>query len=73
MSRSVRKTPIRGFCANSEKGDKQKSNKCLRRKCKQLLKDEDSVLPIRKEVSDIWAMAKDGKTKIDKNSKWMRK
>jgi hypothetical protein len=68
MSRSYRKTPIRGITtAASEKQDKQFANRRLRRVVKQVLKDEPEaqVLPLQREVSDVWAMDKDGKRWFD--------
>jgi hypothetical protein len=64
MSRSHRKTPIMGITtAASEKRDKQFANRRLRRAVNQVLKDEPEapVLPLKREVSDVWAMDKDGK------------
>jgi hypothetical protein len=78
MSRSYRKTPIRGVTtAESEKLDKQLANRRLRRVVKQVLKDEPDaqVLPHKREVSDVWAMDKDGKCWFDvgRSTKLMRK
>jgi hypothetical protein len=64
MSRSYRKTPITGITtATSEKHDKQLANRRLRRVAKQVLKDEPEaqVFPLKREVSDVWTMNKDGK------------
>lgn len=72
MSRSKRKSPYMGLCADSEKWDKRKNNRRLRKKCKEALKN-DKELPNMKEISDIWTMNKDGKFKLDKNDKLMRK
>jgi hypothetical protein len=78
MSRSYRQTPIRGLTtAASEKRDKQLANQRLRRVMKQVLKDEPEaqVLPLKREVSNVWTMDKDGKRWFDasKSAEWMRK
>jgi hypothetical protein len=68
MSRSCRKTPIVGITtAASEKRDKQLANRRLRRVVKRVLRDEPEaqVLPLKREVSDVWAMDKDGKRWFD--------
>jgi hypothetical protein len=68
MSRSYRKTPIAGIAAAaSEKRDKQFAKRRLRRVVRQQLKDEpeEPVLPLKREVSDVWAMEKDGKRWFD--------
>ncbi len=68
MSRSYRQTPIMGITtAASEKWDKQLANRRLRRVVKQVLKGEPDaqVLPLQREVSDVWTMDKDGKHWFD--------
>lgn len=68
MSRSYRKTPIAGIStAVSEKRDKQLVNRRLRRGVKQELRGEPEaqVLPLKREVSDVWTMDKDGKRWFD--------
>jgi hypothetical protein len=68
MSRSCRKTPIVGITtAASEKRDKQLANRRLRRVVKRVLRDEPEaqVLPLKREVSDVWGMDKDGKRWFD--------
>ncbi|CAN5889496.1 hypothetical protein BH18ACI4_BH18ACI4_01560 [soil metagenome] len=78
MSRSKKKTPIRGISsACSEKQDKRNYNRRFRRLCKQLLDlnlDADP-LPHLRECSNPWDMDKDGKRWFDAalNSKRMRK
>lgn len=69
MSRSRKKHPICGVAAASDKQDKRLANRRLRRKTKcltqpQILSDE-YILPVMREVSDVWAMAKDGKWRVD--------
>jgi hypothetical protein len=76
MSRSRRQHPIIGISiAKSEKYDKQKSNRILRARVRTALtKNEDPVLPVLREVSDVWSFAKDGKQYlVDGSAKWLRK
>lgn len=79
MSRSRRKTPIRGITNSvSEKQDKRLANRRLRRRVKEGLSApllETTVLPDVREVSNPWAMDKDGKQYVDpeKHPKEMRK
>ncbi len=68
MSRSERKTPITGITtATSGKQDKRIANRQLRRRVKQLLdvNPATEVLPLEREVSDVWLMDKDGKIRFD--------
>ena len=64
MARSRKKTPIIGIStATSEKSDKVAAHRRERRKVHVGLKtkaDQDA-LPHRREVSDVWGYAKDGK------------
>lgn len=82
MSRSHRKTSIAGIaCAKSEKRDKQMCNRKLRAKARRMLSLCDyhgecgCVMPVQREVVNIYTMAKDGKCWFDKNKypKMMRK
>jgi hypothetical protein len=78
MSRSRRKTNICGITmAATEKADKQKANRVERHKVKSVMavNREIDVLPTKREMSDVWSMAKDGKIYFDasKNPKLMRK
>lgn len=64
MARSRRKRPICGITtSDTEKEDKRIANRKLRRKVKQRLatEAEPETLPHVREVSDPWAMDKDGK------------
>ena len=65
MSRSHRQTPIAGVTsAASEKADKQAAHRRERRKVRTALRpaaEPPEVLPAAREVSNPWAMAKDGK------------
>jgi hypothetical protein len=77
MSRSRRKTPVAGLTtAESEKQDKRRANRRLRRRVRAILPAEpDAVLPDLREVSCVWAFDKDGKRRFDLRSHpdWMRK
>ena len=78
MSRSQRKNPMRGITtAKTEKPDKQLASRSERRHVKTALgKNPDSeTLPARRELSDVWLMAKDGKRYFDpaKFGKLLRK
>jgi hypothetical protein len=76
MSRSYRHTPIMGMtCKESEKKDKRHARRRLRRLLKTSPVSEDTVLPLLREVSNVWAFAKDGRQYLGKNPdpRWMRK
>ena len=67
MARSRRHTPIASITtAASEKQDKQRANRIHRSVARTIVKrdtDPDAtVLPIMREVSDEWSMAKDGRS-----------
>jgi hypothetical protein len=62
VARSRKKAPITGITsAKSEKTDKQLAHRKERRKVRQVVESEPEVLPHTREVSNPWAMAKDGK------------
>jgi hypothetical protein len=64
MTRSRKKTPISGItAARSEKQDKRLANRRVRRAVKQVLATsvDVHVLPHRRELTNPWTMAKDGK------------
>lgn len=68
MSRSKRKNPIMGHTTcRSEKQDKKLWHKCWRSKQRMALRsphllDLEAISPIlEREISDVWAMGKDGK------------
>jgi hypothetical protein len=66
MSRSRRKTPARGITtADSEKSDKVKAHRKLRRAVRIAIDQNTDALPQEKEVSNKWTMAKDGKGRFD--------
>ena len=64
MGKSFRKHDIIGHGASSEKYDKRIANRCLRTKIKRLLRQDPfiEVLPIMREISDVWCFNKDGKS-----------
>ena len=63
MARSRRKTPIWGITgARSEKKDKRIANRRLRRAVNiRLAQPDETPLPVLREVSNPWSMAKDGR------------
>ncbi len=62
MSRSKRRTPIIGYTsAETEKQDKRRANRALRRKVKVSINQGDFELPLLREVSTVWSFDKDGK------------
>ena len=68
MSRSRRKTPVTGITtATTEKDDKRLANRRQRRVNREILEatGDDTRLKHRRETSDPWAMAKDGKGRFD--------
>jgi len=68
MSGSRKKISIGGITtAASEKQDKGLANRRVRRAVKQALHtlDDAEVLPHRRELTDPWTMAKDGKYWFD--------
>ena len=78
MSRSRRRTPICGITtAKTEKQDKQMANRIERRRVRTSLatRPDAEVLPAKRELSNVWSMAKDGKNHFDatKHPKLMRK
>ncbi len=63
MSRSKRKTLILPNCkAPSEKDEKQKANRKLRKIVKEKLAVLEEELPLKREISDRWNWEKDGKS-----------
>ena len=76
MSRSRRKSPVRGLAsADSEKADKLASHRKLRRVARVAVEQRKEVLPLEKELTNTWSLAKDGKTRFDPTAqpKLMRK
>jgi hypothetical protein len=78
MSRSKRKHSIASVTAAvSGKQDKREANRALRKATHQKLgaMSDETVLPVMREVSDVWNTAKEGKRYFDPawNPKRMRK
>lgn len=65
MARSYRHTAIMGVAGTSDKWAKAAANRVLRHHVRQMLHmsaDYDKiVLPVMREVSDVWGFPKDGK------------
>jgi hypothetical protein len=74
MSRSYRKTPIRGIAGDSEKEDKKIANAKFRKRSKQKLHEgRINELPYDlDEVHNVWSMAKDGKYYLDPDSEYFK-
>ena len=74
MTRSKKKHPITGItCAESEKDDKRLANRKFRMAVKRAIKKGAEVLPHKREVSNVWSFAKDGKEYVDKKSPYHKK
>lgn len=78
MARSYRKTPVTGITtARSEKQDKKIWHSRMRAATRtHLLSGGDpDVMPIEREVSNVWSFGKDGKQRFSpaKHPKLMRK
>jgi hypothetical protein len=76
VSRSRRKTPIVPITtSDSEKQEKRKANRALRKAVRRAVAVEAEVMPLPEDVGNVYAMSKDGKTYIDakKYPKAMRK
>ena len=68
MSRSHRKTPVRGITTSeSEKDDKVRAHRRLRRivRCKIFKFGDDKVLPDVREIDNVYKWDKDGKMRFD--------
>ncbi len=66
MSRSRRKTPIVPITTSeSEKQEKQKANRALRKAVRHAVAIGAEVIPLPENVGNVYAMSKDGKTYID--------
>lgn len=62
MARSFRRTPIAGITtAETEKPDKQKANRRYRHAVRVAIAEGRDHIPSRRELTDPWHMAKDGK------------
>jgi hypothetical protein len=67
MARSKRKTPAGGVtAAASEKVDKVASHRRYRKALKQALEPTlETPLPLERELTNRWSMAKEGKARFD--------
>lgn len=73
MSRSHKKTPVRGMCGSrhhvSEQEDKRFFNRKMRHRNKRRLEQaddyDDLVFAHKDEVEDVWGFKKDGKYRFD--------
>lgn len=67
MARSRRRTPVRGMTtSDSEKSDKQRSHRRIRRAVRQAVPlHPEGPLPLEKELTNTYAMDKDGKIRFD--------
>ena len=67
MARSQHKNPVRAVTTSeSEKSDKAASHRKIRRAVRQIVPIEpDAVLPLEKELTNTFSMAKDGKARFD--------
>lgn len=61
MARSYKYRPIFAFCSGSEKEDKRLANRKFRHKTKLRAKSGSGEFLLLREVSNVWAFAKDGK------------
>lgn len=76
MSRSKKKTPIVGNCGGSDKEDKRRANRSLRRAFKVAIQEDKEILPLIDDVSSTWSFQKDGKHYMfseEARKIWMRK
>ena len=78
MSRSRKKVAITGLTTSeSEKFDKILIHRKIRRKSKEILRDietaDEKLIPDNRDVSNVWAMAKDGKHYVPKGTIWHEK
>lgn len=78
MSRSYRHTPVVGnTTARSDKPGKVIANRTLRSAARSALvncRDYDAlVMPILREVSNVWSFPKDGKHRMSSDSRYFRK
>jgi hypothetical protein len=70
MTNSIKKTPKRGIsCCESEIKDKKLANRKFRKIVKDKIKKQDEIMPLFREVSDVWVFGKDGKIHDKNNDK----
>lgn len=60
MSRSRRKTPRRSICGGSNKKWKRGASRATRAAVRRAVKRGDEVVPLAREVDNIWSSPKDG-------------
>lgn len=72
MSRSRRNYPITGL-SRSEKADKRRVNRRLRRAMNMLPADENVVVPVKREISNRYWWPKDGACWVDGRPEALRK
>jgi hypothetical protein len=80
MSRSIRHTPVIGNCSHSDKPGKKIASGTLRAHVRTVLARGDydnMVMPLLREVSNVWSFPKDGKHRLNPDGanfrKYMRK
>ena len=74
MSRSKRKHPFRSLTlAESDKADKVASHRGYRKRVKQALSPAlETPLPLERQFTNVWSMAKEGKSRFDPRAcPWM--
>ncbi len=64
MSRSFRHSPYIGYLGDSEKTDKRIWHQRFRSRVRTAMASGRNI-PLAKEVSDVWDMAKDGKMRFN--------
>lgn len=70
VARSRKKTPIGGNAKASDKLDKAWANRRQRRVVRTCIAHDDNVeaLPQKRELSDVWNFAKDGRRPYDRGA-----
>lgn len=70
MSRSYRHSPFTGICSHSDKPGKTLANQRLRSRQRDAIKGcrdfENLIVPLLREVSNVYSFPKDGKMRIKK-------
>ncbi|MDQ1266132.1 MAG: hypothetical protein QG635_1284 [Bacteroidota bacterium] len=74
LSGSYRKTPIMGWCSDSDKTSKRKANRKYRHREKNAIEKDSEVIPLKREVTNVYDFAKDGKGYMQNpKPEWLRK
>ena len=74
MARSYKYRPFFTYCSGSEKEDKRLANRDFRHKTKLRAKSGSGEFLLMREVSNVWAFAKDGRRYVkEAGKKEMRK